>query len=501
MQVVRYRITNLAPTVFTSKTGDPNMVSTLDYVPGKLLWGLFANEYIARHNLFGKAEEDPTFMNWFTNGTIKFLNAYITDVLDYRTRTFYPLPLSIQKEKYRNYAYDIFQLGPDSNIDLKIIDSYGVIEDEVIYTKRVRKSLHFHHKRDRKRGVSEEGIIFNYEAIMPNQIFEGQIIGSREDLLRFREIFHKNIYFIGRSRHNQYGMIKFEILDSEPSNIDSELDNLTDQEGEITLYLISDTIVLNDKNFPSVNIEDFEKATGLKVKNCIIRSSEEESYRSVWKTKTPSYVCFKAGSSFLINLDESDLSHIKNLMINGIGEMTHLGFGRFRLVKCSSMGYKIFSEEESEKAKKPTYFTNLSKQMIINIVIDNLKNIIETRAMRDAHSFNKLPSKSLLSKLEKAVKDGNLGEVLKNMEKKQAKNQLDECINKNTTLYNFLSNYLSKGGNKIIDYAKEDPRLKSLIEETQIEKEISEKDSYFRSLYLLTLISTLRKRAKSKERR
>ncbi|MGC9046490.1 MAG: hypothetical protein ACP5JA_08755, partial [Thermodesulfovibrio sp.] len=61
MQAIRYSIKSLSPLLFASNTGDPNMVSTLDFIPGTHLRGMFANEYIKKRRLGENAHKDETF--------------------------------------------------------------------------------------------------------------------------------------------------------------------------------------------------------------------------------------------------------------------------------------------------------------------------------------------------------------------------------------------------------------------------------------------------------
>jgi CRISPR-associated protein Csx10 len=101
MRAVKFRITSLSPLLFASNTGDPNMVATLDYIPGTHIRGMFANEYIKRKGLGVKAHEDSTFYNWFLKGDLKFTNAYIVQKKDDKTYGLFPIPLSIQMRKRR----------------------------------------------------------------------------------------------------------------------------------------------------------------------------------------------------------------------------------------------------------------------------------------------------------------------------------------------------------------------------------------------------------------
>ncbi|WP_353686016.1 hypothetical protein [Thermodesulfovibrio sp. 3462-1] len=65
MQAIKYCITTLSPLLLASNTGDPNMVSTLDYIPETCLRGMFANEYIKKRKLGENAHKDETFYRWF----------------------------------------------------------------------------------------------------------------------------------------------------------------------------------------------------------------------------------------------------------------------------------------------------------------------------------------------------------------------------------------------------------------------------------------------------
>jgi len=147
---------------------------------------MFANEYIKRKGLGVKAHEDDTFYNWFLKGELKFTNAYIVQKNDDKTHILFPIPLSIQREKGKEEkAYDLLLQDEEFDKQTVGISGYGKIDGNNLYKKEVKKSLNFHHARDREKGVSKEGYIFNYESIDENQTFEGYIIANDEVLKHF----------------------------------------------------------------------------------------------------------------------------------------------------------------------------------------------------------------------------------------------------------------------------------------------------------------------------
>lgn len=489
MQAIKYRITALSPLIFTSSTGDPNMVATLDYIPGTHLRGLFANEYIKRNNLYGVAERDDKFFRWFIKGDIKFLNAYIaTSDNNNKIHAHYPVPLSIQRQKNGNEIYDLLIDPPeDEQSKTKSLDSeYCRFAGGTIYLEDVKKSLNFHHARDRHRGVAKQGIIFNYESIDEGQLFEGFILGDTKSLIEFQQSFPDGVYYIGRSRNNQYGKVLFEIITRQPQEFESEVESQIET-GESVLTLLSDTIIYNENGFPVVDIKEFEKAIGCPVKRAFIRAKEWEGFISVWKSKTPLEICFKAGSAFLIEIREHDIPRLKELQKKGIGMLTHLGFGRF-VIGWQKTGKFAKDEKERKKPTKPDGEPPQSFKLILKTLTEDFLQVItQKQAIQKASEFKNPPPKSLLSKLEKALTEDRLHELLNNL-KDTAKNHLTKCRTDSETLYDFL---------KQTPY-KELPaehNLNKIFKEFKLfDSQSSEILKRINKTYLLTLLVSLRKK-------
>lgn len=500
MKAIRYHIEALSPLLFTSNTGDPNMVSTLDYIPGTHLRGLFANEYIRKNNLKDKAEQDEKFCRWFLKGDVKFLNAYIaTKGENGQDIQHYPIPISIQQEKHNEGIYHDLLLNEEQLPDTKYEPGYCRLGEEYIYRLSVKKSLNFHHARDRERGASKKEGIFNYESIDDGQVFEGFIIGSEEDLKDLINTVPEGIYYLGRSRNNQYGKVRFQILNKEPEDFASVIKGLEIEPGDAVLTLISDTIIYNENGFSVVDVREFEKAIGCKVKKAFIRATEEEGFISKWRLKTPQERCFKAGSCFKIEIKDEDIPRLKELQKKGIGEMTYAGFGRFVIGWQRKETYQSEDNKKPEKTyKKPSQeVPEHVKNLISEIILDNLISYQRKNAINKANEFNKnLPPASLLSKLEKNVMNGELQKLLNDLKdtEKKAKKNLTGCSNSKETketLFDFLTNCKIE----IKDAMNNISTLNNLCNEinyshTQTTLDILKKQ------FLLTFLSTMRKKAK-----
>jgi len=502
MQMIKFHIKTQSPLVIASNTGDPNMVATTDFIPGTYILGVFANAYIKVNKLEKKlAYKDEKFHKWFLKGDLKITNAYITMEKDNKIHSYYPIPFSIQRLKdNQNEGYDLI-FYDEIEKQTKSLDGYCRLVENTLYKVSVKKSLNFHHSRDRERGVSKEGMIFNYESIDPEQIFEGYIIGEKGDLQEFLKIFKNGTYYIGRSRNNQYGKVEIKIINREPQDF-LEKDDVLSSPNEAVITFLSDTIIYNDYGYSTTDIKDLEKYSGLKIKKAFIKQTEEEGFISVWKLKTPQEICFKGGSCFLVELKEGDIEKLKSLQKKGIGERTNEGFGRFVINWQKNEGkIKIINDTTEIIDIEPPKLEQCEsvKKIVKDVIKEELKKRVELEALRKVNDFSDLPPKSLLSKLEALVINNKLPEFLDALKdtKKIAKVSLEKCRDKDNTLLEFL-------GKKHIDIGN----LKNSIENLdKIFNEISyqpENEEKFidelEKTFLITFISNMRKKIKQQER-
>jgi len=509
MHRIRYRIKTLAPVVIASKAGDMNMITTERYIPGTSVIGILASRVITKNNL-SDAHKDTDFYNWFLAGKLKIGNAYIFSKDQYdRDVPHVPVPFSIQKEKKdETKIYNLLYVDDDDedlkDVQTKSIDSfcapnflYEHIGDDTLQTKAVETSLNFHHARDREKGTSEKGKIFNYESVSPNQIFEGEITGEQAGLQELINLCDDETpCYAGRSKNAQYGKIRFEFVDKEPTQCsfpEIETDN-----DEISLTFLSDTILYNDNGFSTADTKELEKYLGVEIEKAFVKKGQVETFVNKWQLRKPSETCFLAGSTFLLKgISKDHLAGFAELQQSGIGERTHEGFGR-----CV-FGWKTDKQlyepkEDSVKLEKPKHpIPAMTQKILETIVRDSVKKQAELKGLDKQNGFNKPPSNALIGKLSAILKGSITRDKFKeSLEKlkKPARSQLEHCNNGSKTLWDFL---MDRNTQSILNKSSS-ANLKDICKEIEYNPEEDEKLSNLYQIYLETFFSMMRKRSKEK---
>lgn len=428
-----FKITALSPILITGEQNNQNNVSTLDYIPGRVLLGFYATKFIKDKDLKEMAHLDDNFYSLFLSDQVIFSNAYITDE---NNRKYIPAPISLEKEKYNNDIYDFLILDDEDFPEepTKKIGGYVYFSESEIYNKEVEKIYNFHHERDRNTGSTKEGMIFNYEAIAEGQNFLGEILYSKE-FAEIIEPFLKNeTIYIGRSRNAQYGKVKIEFIDN---NNEFETEN----HDKITLTFLSDTIILYENGNPSLNVDNLSKKLGVNILKSFVKSTRIETYNARWRFKTPSINAFSAGSCFLLDQLPENYEKIE---ITGIGENRNQGFGKviFGLQKEENF---ILRENEKVTIYKPDgEIPEITKKIVQKLIEDKMVENIRIKAIEDAENFNKnLISSSLAGKLQLFVKQSNnFNEFKDKMGKLKhiAKDKLHKCNNGRKHLSEYLEN-------------------------------------------------------------
>ena len=506
MQSIRYRVTTLSPLIFPLKAGDPNMVSTKEYIPGGVIKGFFAYAYIKKKNLGENAHRDNGFYDLFLSGKVRFTNAYKIADHDRKQYKTYPIPLSIQEDKYnKGIIYDLLIADDNPEMQTIPVGGFGWIEGNNIFTETIKKSLNFHHQTDRRTGTPEEGIIFNYESIDKGQTFEGIIIG--DGLSELPSILNKeHIAFLGRSRGAQYGKAKIELLDSDSSHVhDIEVDS----DGTI-MTMLSDTIIYNDCGFATTDFNTLESllkekiGSHIKIERAFIKSEDVETFVSVWRLRSPCETAFAAGSCFLIKgLEEKDRDALIKLQEEGIGERRTDGFGA---VAFGLQRENILNRREKGSKKKQTKpdipIPSKAQDIIKDVLKNHIRKHIEFTAINEAKGFKNLPSKSLIGKLELMVRNMSRAEFVKTLEdlRKPAKHKLERCNNGRKSLLDFLKDRDSDVRVEKVLKKSEMAKIKKLSNAINISLqgdnsfEIELYQTYFRVFF-----SVMRKESKSEE--
>ncbi|WP_338041657.1 RAMP superfamily CRISPR-associated protein [Methanosarcina barkeri] len=477
---LRYRIKTLSPIILPHISGDTNMVSTMDYIPGSVILGIFANKYVKENKLGSDAHKDSNFHSWFLNSNLCFTNAYLSKMDGAAVAEYYPVPFSINYLKTdENQIFDLIfkEIGKENDNEIekendneidkqtKYPGSYCYIENNNIRFASVNRSINFHNARkNRLKGRSDDGAIFNYESIDQNQEFTGRIIGTEKELKLFLEKFESEMKVrIGRSKSIQYGQAVLTLLSNEPEIFVSEIPSfqLEKVNSTFSLTLLSSTIIYDRNGFPSTSLIDLKSylADNLKVnlKNIKIvkaftKSEIVETFVSKWLLKKPSETAIKAGSCLLINVegfDDNTKNSLLELLEIGIGERTGEGFGRFAI---NLQEPKEYSQPKTRKhnlvkpEKPDVEIPDTIRDLMKNVILNSYDTLIESRALSRCKGFcenkNSIPSNSLLGKLESMIKDSsNSEELVKKMDKLPGltREKLEKCRDKNINLFNFIN--------------------------------------------------------------
>ena len=156
------------------------------YIPGGVILGIFAGAYLRKTNGVSSknAHNDENFKRLFLSNNLVYECAY-PSVDD---EVFYPMPLSILKNKYQDNG-DIIDLAAYDLNDIDIIDvldnkqkmseEFALISDngESLKTLNVEKEIIYHHKRSTDRTIghvlkdddannTDKGQLFNYQSIV-----------------------------------------------------------------------------------------------------------------------------------------------------------------------------------------------------------------------------------------------------------------------------------------------------------------------------------------------
>ncbi|MDZ4711295.1 MAG: hypothetical protein SGI89_03110 [bacterium] len=499
MQKIRYTVTTLSPILISKLSGDRNMTETFDYIPGRVMLGIFASKYIKAKQLTNAAHNDDNFVKYFLTDDVIFTNALLTK----DNKDLVPTPFSIQKSKEdESVLCDLlFKEFDDEYEQTKYLGGYNLKEDSIVKHATVDKSLNFHHARDENTNTSKEGMIFNYESIGKDQEFTGYLIG--EKIKDFKDIFKEEFEaFIGRSKTAQYGRIKVEMGNVEEYNPEVTTVN--------TLTFLSDVILYNENGQSTTDLSVLKKyiydklLREIKIDKAFIKTSRIDNYVSVWKLKKPSETAFASGSCFFISgLNREDIEKLKEIEKSGIGERRNEGLGRikFGLQGEISSGKELKSESKNDDA--PEIVPEIVKNIVEYSIQETIKRQIKSSAINDSIDFyfkNKKDalSNSLIGRLESFVKTGQTIEDFKsNLDRlrKTASDNIKKCNFDGTDFFEYMKNKNITASNITVESAFSSIASEDVKKLYNVESDTDFNRNLFKDYYL-TFFSYLRKQMK-----
>lgn len=459
MSTLKYRVRTIAP-VLISSGGGSNVTETKEYIPGRMLLGVFAAKYI--QNVLNEkqlpAHEDKDFYKYFLQGDIVFSNAYLIIEDSKKEIELLPTPLSIQMSKAdENDFFNLMREEVDETT--KALGKYTHFSsDKGIIVDLPKKRLNFHHYReDRIRGHGTGGGIFNYEALAEGQLFGGTISGEEKDLCRFKKKFGSKFSArIGRSRNSQYGYVEIELLEIENllrNKARETNDKIKAGQNEVVLTFISPLILVNQYGFPEVSLEILQcylekffncntAAEKFRIEKCFTRIERIENHVAVWRLKRPLDMAFSEGSAFKIKfkkaIDKELERKLLNLAVHGLGERRNEGFGQVLLRPLMGEKYERRDVGKKREKKPQNNPPQLVKTIFVAIIKKNITESAVRKALSDSRDvclFGGKLSNNLVGRLELMLKAAEGTEVfVQALEKLQqtAQTALKSCYGRDS---------------------------------------------------------------------
>jgi len=394
-------IKTYSPVLISRQISEQNTINTKKYFTSTSIIGIFANEFIKKHNLGANAHENKTFRTFFLDDKLIFTPAF-----PYKNnKVFYPAPLFLEKEKRifeeeNMEIYNIIRKEPNS-IETEPLGGFVLIQDEneKVYKYVPKTVFYFHNARKTLSGknTKEEGTIFYYEAIAEGEEFKGNIIGNEQILNEFTKIFEKNFQaYAGRSRTAQYGKIKIILKDIEDTS--SEL-----EDDEFTLVVISPLILYNNNGYQEISEEIFKEylyeffGCNVKIEGSMVNVDFFENFMGKWKMKSPREIAFAPGSIFEIRVENcKDLKEkLRDLKNYGIGERRAQGFGRVEIYTDLNDEYILKTPAVKSEIKESSKDKTKLKEILEKIFMRELEKYSKYKGFEKAKDFrfkNRIPN-------------------------------------------------------------------------------------------------------------
>ncbi|MDO4178146.1 MAG: hypothetical protein Q4D21_03055 [Phascolarctobacterium sp.] len=501
MKKIEITITNDSEIIFAEKSGDQNMYATKHYIPGSAIRGALVAKYLEKNS-----DETDEFYDLFLSGKVRFLPAY--PCFESQKNDTVVLPLSLMKNKkgteIKDMATDkITGAGFKKLTGFASVDESGNVEPIEVVTQ-----ISFHMSRneddERSAGKSNDGSIFNYEYIQPNQCFKTTLIFD-DELEEKIKIFQKvRSLRLGRSRNSQYGKCKCDSSEILPLSMSGDIPEKI-MLIATTPYIPAGPWQTTDEAINSLVNEINEVLGENKVKyafepeNIFANCEEINGYVGVWHAKKPTFKAMAAGSIFPIDisalrtLEEKQL--LQNILYAGLGENTEDGFGQFKVWNFAGK-LQFKDHDKNIKNEKNKFELKKGKELIADILkeyylaeVVKLAVSLELRYSEDYKYKHAIRSVIDLMESEKAM-----GDIIKDIEnfKDTAKDNLKNIfiVKDNSNLYVALTSDSQPYGR--LDF---DELYKSKIESLGLTKDVYDKDEDYKTFWLRALRHCLKNTA------
>ncbi|MBK1620152.1 hypothetical protein CKO42_17230 [Lamprobacter modestohalophilus] len=352
MKVVTYRVRLRQPLLVAGRTGDPNTVRSLDYLPGSTLRGALIGRYAQSQGQARRCDAtDADFRRLFFTGAARFLNAYP----EQDGKRSLPTPLSWRRPKDDANRIQDFALEPPPPQDMtqwqRVGAPFMLAADEEDGTEVMlltpEREINLHTQRDRLAGRATEdaGDIFNYDCLAPEQQLIGAVLcedGDSKTLAALLQGSHR----LGRAT-NTYGAVEIDLLSTqalddwrETSSAEpAQEDALAGDGDRLHLTLISDLLVRDTLGQARPDAQTLAATLGRfwgldpppRVEQAFLSTGLRTGFNRTWGLPLPQEPVLTMGSVVVLSFtgdQHPDEEGLRQLEWDGLGDWRAEGFGR-----------------------------------------------------------------------------------------------------------------------------------------------------------------------------
>ena len=495
MNILPFRICLEQPVLVAGPSGDPNSVTSLDYLSGSLLRGVLIGRYLRLRGIDPHANDlaaNPEARRLFFDGEVRCLNAYLLRQDGDRGL---PTPLALLQLKKAdteqpytayNAAHEDWNEQERRKVEqgaedqLKPLSSpYCTLSDHEITSLNTapgRVTVHVQRDRALGRATEESGEVFQYEALAEGQWFAGALlIEQPDDLALLQQLLAAKEAWLGRSRSANYGRVRIEVgrpvsnwreigaAELEPVAIDQPL----------AITLLSDVLLrdtfgvpvssLARQPFVGERIDDriLSAYLGFAVQIDPARSFSAArlaaGFNQTWRLPLPQQSALKAGSHFIVHpRDAVSVEQLRRLEQRGIGERRTEGYGRIAFQWLDEAEYSVGKQDkpysvQSKLASLSATGRAAAQRMALHLLEQEIELNI-AKYVRDQvidPKVSNLPRNSQLGRLRvllrQARQDGNTAVIDRGMAqfKEVAHNQLANARLGQDSLRDWLDHLLA----------------------------------------------------------
>ncbi|MBX9685135.1 MAG: hypothetical protein K2X27_00460 [Candidatus Obscuribacterales bacterium] len=477
MKAIKYNVRLLEPLLVRVEGPDPNTLSCAGFIPGTAIRGALIAQYLKLLKNGLKSDEETARRLFFSNQTC-FLNAYpcATD-----GRRALPVPLSFKTLKHGNEStiYDESAIDEEINEQLKSPSRDFCIIDADNATVRglgISRTLSVHIDRGSTGSPdSNDGTVFNVEAMQEGQILSGILICANDKDLEILKQVLKEIRSLGGSKGGGNGRVSIEAitsLDGKDENLEAE--SQSPDNSNIVITLSSHSIW---RNFEGLLVNSATSAAGflsellgeqIKIKSSYAQIEQVGGFNRKWRLPLPEEYALSPGTVFVIeNPGESCRERLLEFCKTGMGERINEGFGRICLDMHGTLEkYDMPSSVKHPVARNVKVAADSPAQAQVQLMVDRMARKMLERKLRhyvaglvlnsgqtSSSQLNKLrnATESLLSQQETGAQAGrHLQEYLDSINQKQhSRDQFEKVKINNERFREWFSKHINllKQGN------------------------------------------------------